>query len=196
MGRDVRLVLIGGTSHVGKSTVSRALAADLGWRHLSTDRLARHPGRPWHAVPDHVREHYTSLPGPELVTAQLLHYERMWPTITAELERSLASDEPGLVIEGSGIWPERVAAIGSPAVAAFWLTADADVLDARIRAESGVDELPAAAQLLVAKFVARTLGFDQRLRAALAAAGLTAVDVSDSPTVDELVARLRTAAGR
>ncbi len=195
MGHDIRLVLIGGTSHVGKSTLARALATSLGWRHLSTDRLARHPGRPWNTVPDHVREHYTALPVAALTAAQLQHYERMWPTITDEIGRSLASAEPGLVLEGSGIWPDRVAALGGPAVAAFWLTADAEVLRARIRAESRADELPAAQQLLVAKFVGRTVGFDERLRTALAAHGRTSVDVSDAPPVAELVARLRAAAG-
>jgi predicted kinase len=194
--RDVRVLLIGGTSHVGKSTVARALAAGLGWRHLSTDRLARHPGRPWGTVPDHVREHYTSLPVPELTAAQLRHYEQMWPTIRAAVEESLASGEAGLVLEGSGIWPDRAAALDSAAVAGCWLTADAEVLGARIRAESRFDELPAAGQLLVTKFVGRTVGFEERLRAALEEAGRTGIDTGDSPAVDELVARLRSAAGR
>ena len=56
--RTVAVVLIGGTSHVGKSTVARALATSLGFRHVSTDRLARHPGRPWTTTRPHVREHY------------------------------------------------------------------------------------------------------------------------------------------
>jgi 2-phosphoglycerate kinase len=42
-----RVVLIGGTSNVGKSTVAQAVAERLGFEYLSTDELARHPGRPW-----------------------------------------------------------------------------------------------------------------------------------------------------
>lgn len=38
-------ILIGGSSHVGKSTLSKQLAAALGIELISTDDLARHPGR-------------------------------------------------------------------------------------------------------------------------------------------------------
>lgn len=59
---DPKVILLGGTSHAGKSTLARAVASSLGWRTLSTDQLARHPGRPWalppQFVPTHVDEHY------------------------------------------------------------------------------------------------------------------------------------------
>ena len=47
MDEDTRVILIGGSSHTGKSTAAREIAGRLGWSHLSTDSLARHPGRPW-----------------------------------------------------------------------------------------------------------------------------------------------------
>ncbi|WP_202872553.1 hypothetical protein [Kribbella soli] len=82
---DVRVVLVGGTSNVGKSTVAQVLAGRLGFDYLSTDKLGRHPGRPWatpnHEVPAHVVEHYRSFTGEQLVDALLAHYERMWPRI-------------------------------------------------------------------------------------------------------------------
>ena len=49
---NLRVVLIGGSSHVGKSTLSEALAARMGWERLSTDSLALHPGRPWKPAPE------------------------------------------------------------------------------------------------------------------------------------------------
>jgi adenylate kinase family enzyme len=85
--RDIRVLLIGGTSHVGKSTLAEALAAEIGWDRLSTDRLARHPGRPWAtssgAFPEHLATHYLSLSVDELATEQLRHYLRLWPRIEA-----------------------------------------------------------------------------------------------------------------
>lgn len=42
----MKVILIGGSSHAGKSTVAESLAAKLGWSYLSTDRLAAHPGLP------------------------------------------------------------------------------------------------------------------------------------------------------
>ncbi len=44
---ETRVILIGGSSHAGKSTLGQAIAAKLGWSYRSTDKLARHPGRPW-----------------------------------------------------------------------------------------------------------------------------------------------------
>lgn len=44
---ETRVILIGGSSHAGKSTLAQALAAELGWSYGSTDKRARHPGRPW-----------------------------------------------------------------------------------------------------------------------------------------------------
>ncbi len=49
--RDLRVILIGGSSNVGKSILAQSLALKLGWSHISTDSLARHPGRPWKAEP-------------------------------------------------------------------------------------------------------------------------------------------------
>src|SRR5215468_118437 len=61
---NLGVILIGGTSHTGKSTVAKRIAERLGAICVSTDSLARHPGRPWPAareVPPHVVEHYLQL---------------------------------------------------------------------------------------------------------------------------------------
>jgi predicted kinase len=81
--RDVRVVLIGGTSNAGKSTVARVVADRLGFGCRSTDRLAKHPGRPWPTpgqdTPAHVVRHHQSLTVHQLPTSVLDHYARPWP---------------------------------------------------------------------------------------------------------------------
>ena len=81
---DLNVILVGGSSHVGKSAMSKALASKLGWDHVSTDSLARHPGRPWkpapEKVPEHVTRHYLCLSVDELVEDVLHHYRvNVWP---------------------------------------------------------------------------------------------------------------------
>jgi 2-phosphoglycerate kinase len=174
------VLLIGGTAAVGKSTVARLLAARLGAGLESTDRLGRHPGRPWtieeRPVPDHVVEHYRRLSTEELAAEQLAHYERMWPGIHALIEQH-ARDATAFVLEGSGIWPDRCAGLTTPGVTAVWLTASSDLIAARVHAMSRYDELSADHRWLVNRFLARTVCYDEIMRDAVRRLGLPLVAV-------------------
>lgn len=161
------MVLIGGTSHVGKSTVARLVADRLGFEYVSTDKLGRHPGRPWGTpgrdVPRHVAEHYRSLNGEQLVDALLEHYEQMWPRIEELVTRHATTAAPGLVLEGSGVWPANVVRLTTPYTSAVWLTADAQTLTTRIHTASRYTHLPAENRHLIDQFLTRSLGYQTRL---------------------------------
>ena len=189
--RTVTVVLIGGTSHVGKSTLARALATSLGFRHESTDRLARHPGRPWTTTRPDVQEHYARLSVDELTTLQLEHYERMWPLVERQVRDALGPGGEGLVLDGSGVLPHRVALLPPDRVAAVWLTAAPTVLRNRIHAGSRIEERPDDERRAAQKFLGRTELYQSRLLADLERAGLPHLDVSDEPGVTDLVARVR-----
>ena len=105
---NLRVILIGGSSHAGKSTVSESLAAKLGWSHLSTDRLAAHPGRPWRRTPgekvmDIVADHYLNLSVDELMEDVLRHYwANVWPKVVKIVASHVHDPSAtGLVLEGS-----------------------------------------------------------------------------------------------
>ncbi|MDT0331917.1 hypothetical protein [Nocardiopsis lambiniae] len=167
--RDTRVILIGGTSHTGKSTIARVLAERLGFSHARTDLLARHPGRPWRTpereVPAHVAEHYGTLPLDDLIGSVLAHYERLWPRVEETVAAHAVGDGPGLVLEGSALWPPRVAGLATPSTGAVWLTAPEDLL--RHRVYTGSDHAGAAPeeQRLIDAFLARTLRFQELMRA-------------------------------
>ncbi|MFJ8888852.1 hypothetical protein ACIRJR_36420 [Streptomyces sp. NPDC102402] len=187
-----RVVLIGGTSNTGKSTVARAVADRLGFVCLSTDGLARHPGRPWRTpereVPDHVAEHYAALTVDELVTSVLGHYERLWPRveelITAYARGSGAG--AGLVLEGSALWPVSVAKLTVPHTAAVWLVADGAVLRSRMYAAGRYDEATAPERRLTDKFLARSERYQALMLEALSGLGLDRIDVGGCASVAEL----------
>lgn len=212
----MRVFLIGGTSHVGKSTLAQSLAADLGWNCVSTDSLARHPGRPWktttrspspfagrvfeyytprkraqrgavRSIPDHVARHYLTLSVDELVTELLRHYERLWPQIRTIIETATTD----LIIEGSGLWPEYVAAIKAPQVTGVWLTASSQVLTERIRRESKFDVAGVDEQEMIRKFLGRTEQYNQLMMSAINDLALDSIDVSVEPSVEELVEACR-----
>ncbi|WP_405520574.1 AAA family ATPase [Streptomyces canus] len=186
--RGVRVVMIGGTSNTGKSTVAGALADRLGFGHRSTDLLARHPGRPWRTpereVPPHVAEHYATLAVDELIDSVLAHYERLWPRIE-ELVRTHAGG-PGLVLEGSALWPERVATLDVPHTATVWLTADEDVVRARIRTAGHYDAATEQERLLMDRFLARSVRYQSLMVEAVDRLGLARVDVGKDMSVSEV----------
>ncbi|MDH2423996.1 hypothetical protein [Sphaerisporangium sp. TRM90804] len=175
---------------MGKSTVGRGVAARLGFECLSTDGLGRHPGRPWRTpdweVPEHVAEHYGTLAVDELITSVLDHYERLWPRVEELVTARAAGDGAGLVLEGSGLWPDRVAALGVPHTGAVWLTADHAVVRARVHAGGRYEAATDAERRLMDKFLARTERYQTLMVDAVDRLGLDRVDV-DGRSVGEVV---------
>jgi 2-phosphoglycerate kinase len=192
LSEGFRVALIGGMSNVGKSTTGAALAARLGWDYRSTDKLARHPGRPWlfapAPVPDHVAEHYTTLTPDQLIASVLAHYRNMRPMLR-ELIVARAGDaaEAPLVLEGSALWPEFVAELDIPGVRAVWLTADHALIEARIRRDSAIETLAPRERTMTENFIARTRLYDDAMMAAVRRLGLPFVEVADGTGVEAIV---------
>ena len=182
---DPRVLLIGGSSHVGKSTLARSLAETWGWRLLSTDTMARHPGRPWRSppqrVPDPVSEHYLNLSVGELFTDVLHHYRsNVWPKVQA-LIRSAATGPSSdrLILEGSALWPEFVATLNFDGVAAVWLTAREGTFRQRIHRESLYHSRSGVERMMVDRFLDRTLAYNRRMIQVVDRHGLLRIDVEE-----------------
>ncbi|MBS0412420.1 MAG: hypothetical protein JSR86_21055, partial [Proteobacteria bacterium] len=189
---DIKMILIGGSSHAGKSTLARALAARLGWDHATTDRLARHPGRPWASAeftpPPHVLAHYRDLDGEALIASVMEHYtDRIWPMVETLAAERLAPDGAPLVLEGSALLPAKVAGLGEPAVAAVWLTAEADLFRRRMHAESRYDEAGPDGRRLIDAFLDRALRFDRLMMDEVRRLHLPYLVVEEGASVDDLV---------
>ena len=182
----MRVVLTGGSSHVGKSSLAESLAANMGWTHISTDSLARHPGRPWkphpEKVPDDVAEHYLSLSVNELITDVLRHYRvNVWPRVEAIVASHIDKTSTArIVLEGSALWPEFVTSLDFDRIAALWLTASEEVFRQRIRHGSMYHSKSLRERTMVNKFLARTLAYDSQMVEVVNRHGLTLIDVSRS----------------
>lgn len=184
-----RVLLIGGSSHLGKSTLAAHLAERLGGAARSTDRLARHPGRPWAApgaeVPPHVAEHYATLSEAALMASVLAHYRRLAPDIAALVHGHPAA-EPPLVLEGSALLPGTAAPLLGPDVRGIWLLAAPGLIGARIRAESRAAEADTPARRLIEAFLARSLAFDAFLREEVRRLRLPALEVDAAASPEAL----------
>ncbi|AKA07904.1 hypothetical protein SAZ_40200 [Streptomyces noursei ZPM] len=188
----LRVVLIGGTSNVGKSTVARVVAERLRFAYRSTDRLARHPGRPWRTperdVPPHVAEHYAALPLDELIASVLDHYARLWPRVEDLITAHATGAEAGtgLVLEGSALWPTRVAGLTVPHTAAVWLTAGETVVRGRVHGAGRYAEATAGERHLMDKFLARTGRYQSLMLSEVHRLGLDHLDSGDGRSPEEL----------
>ena len=200
-GDSMKVILIGGSSHAGKSTVAESLAAKLGWSHLSTDRLAAHPGRPWRRVPgekvmDIVAEHYLCLSVDELMEDVLRHYRvNVWPQVVEIVaSHSDKASTSGLVLEGSALWPEFATNLDFDKVGALWLTAGEETFRQRIYTNSRYSTEAPREREMVDKFLQRTVAYDARMVEAVRRRGFNLVDVLDSD-VTELAERCLVAVG-
>jgi hypothetical protein len=183
-----RALLIGGTSHAGKSMSARLMSVAPNCTCVSTDYLARHPGRPWadppRTVPAHVAEHYRTLSPEELLADVLRHYgENVWPQVLEIVDGHVAGPSCDvLVVEGSAVWPEFYAASAlahRPEVQAFWVTAPERELERRIRINSRYAERTLAERGLIDRFIARTLLYNERMLEAVDRLGLVCVSCGE-----------------
>ena len=190
---ETRVILIGGSSHAGKSTLGQAIAAKLDWSYRSTDKLARHPGRPWvgadgKAIPEHVAEYYRKLSVEALFLDVLSHYEKnVLPQIEVIVRHASHLSAECLVLEGSALWPGFVAnLVALNSVKAIWLTARNQLFQNRIKGESNFCNVCENEQQLIQKFLDRTLFYNKHMREEVERLGFMYIDVELS-TADELL---------
>jgi len=190
---EIKILLVGGTSHVGKSTLAARLASTLGWSSRSTDQLARHPGRPWRddrsRVPADVAAHYSSESVEDLVGSVLAHYRRnVWPIVDAVVRSHLNNPfDPSLVLEGSAILPEMVSASRFERCSAVWLTASNESIRERILESSRFSARNRGERKLIEAFIGRALHFNEILVESTGRLGQRRLDVTSSDVLPELL---------
>ncbi len=139
------MILIGGVSAAGKTTLGQALSNRLGAGRLTADDLAAgaraittpesHPGL--HGMTQTVTgvnwiEYFISRPVEQTIADATAEHQAMWPAIQGVI-RLHASSGPQIVIDGWYFRPEMVSALDNENLASFWLVAKREVLEERER---------------------------------------------------------------
>ena len=146
-------------------------------------------------MPDHVAEHYLSLPVDQLFQDVLHHYEaNVWPKVEAIVASHLNEPSaPRLVLEGSALWPGFAASVVNQKATALWLTASVEVFRQRIHDASRYHSKSRLERTLVDKFLERTLVYNSKMIEIVNRHGFILVDVSESnleELTDTCLARL------
>ena len=167
-----RVILIGGAPGTGKSTVSRALGRKLAYDVISTDdlgRAARSVASP-ELVPDLFafvaadhRQYYQDHLVPELLEHALRAHIALWPAIRQIIEVHAACASPA-VLEGWALLPEQVATLNVPNVSSVWIRAPADPITSSLTSDSEFYRGARDEQLMIDRFVGRTVAFTDWLR--------------------------------
>ena len=147
--------LILGTSHVGKSTCATRLGEAVGRRVVSTDKLGRHPGRPWTGVPEPVLEFYHSLSDTTLHWFLKVHHQNMRPVIHTLIAE--ASEGDAIILEGAALRPEFLDQWNVAPCWALCLHAEDQELRERAYRNSVYAEQPEPIQAAIDAFLRRTL---------------------------------------
>jgi len=181
----MRIVLIGGTSLCGKSTLAARVGAACNAEVLSTDRFGRHPGRPWPAPRAHVAEYYDRL-GDAAIDAFLLdHHANLLPRLQAEMDAARRAGRD-LVIEGSAIRPEFFEMPEADVFVRWLLVPEAEVR-ARIERESAFATRDAQARARIERFADRAVRDGARVEAALAGLADARLDGMDVDALERFV---------
>ncbi|WP_414565545.1 MULTISPECIES: 2-phosphoglycerate kinase [unclassified Anabaena] len=193
MRDEQKLLLIGGSSHVGKSTLAQSLASHFRWNDCSTDKLARHPGRPWQIkskdIPQHVAEHYQLLSADELIEDVFHHYKKnVWPLIeNIVTSHTTDASSKKMVMEGSALLPELVITLNFDNISSIWLTACNDFLRRRIYTASQYETKSPYEKMLIDKFWERNCLYNQRIIDDINQLGLLSLNVENVSNTDELM---------
>lgn len=189
------VLLVFGSSNVGKSTLAARIQELLGWSAQSTDRMARHPGRPWPQLPDQVAEYYSSLSDETIYWFLRVHHENMWPRVRHTIADA-ANAATGVVLEGSALRPEFIADLPYPNLASIGLFADEQFLRTRIQSESQYAQQNSARKLLIDKFLTRSLRDNAEVVEAANRLALPLIDVANPDELNQFVENFRTQAQR
>lgn len=184
-----RLVLVFGTSHVGKSTLAQRLGERLGWPVHATDKMGRHPGRPWPEVKEPVAEHYARLSDETIHWFVRVHQENIWPYIRHLICEAILQGGKS-IFEGSALRPEFIATLDQGDVVPIGLHGGEAFLRERILTQSDYHRRDAAQKLLIDKFLERSLRQNADFIKRASQLGLPMLDVEDQEALDGFVERV------
>jgi 2-phosphoglycerate kinase len=190
--RTTRVIYIGGTPMVGKSTVARLLASRLQYECVSTDdigaaitavtELETHPQFHYMGTEDY-RDYYATTDTTKLVRDMDDLHAALWPALRILFQNHLSWGSP-IVIEGWGLRPRYVSELSGD-IGGVFLLADNALLEERVAASefgSGATDR----ESMLANYLERSRLYNAMVQDQVSQLGLASVHVSADMKPDEI----------
>ncbi len=190
----VRTVLVGGPPGAGKTTLTRALGARLGFLATTVDDLVTtarlvtsarsHPDLHRTLGVGHI-EYFTDGPPDRLIADATALGDAMWPVLERVIRRH-GNDKAPIVMDWWLFDPDKVAAISNDSIRSIWIRIDPDELDRRERRLTDFRGGSSDPERMHANFMARSLWRNQLIAERAAALGLPLIHQPGHRSVDDL----------
>ncbi|MBX3437550.1 MAG: AAA family ATPase [Planctomycetaceae bacterium] len=200
---NIKVWLIGGAPGVGKTTLGRQLADQLGAASLSIDDLmvaaraittpVSHPGLHVMQGRSYV-EYFTNNTVKQLVTDANAQHEATWPAVEKVIRNHASWGSP-IVIDGWAMRPRWVSALNLSNVASFWLVAPPSVFEERERRNIDFIRESPDPERMLQNFLARSLWYNELIREHVTELQMNLLEQSGAITAKELSQRVVNCAG-
>jgi 2-phosphoglycerate kinase len=188
------VVLIGGTSGAGKTTLGRALAAKLDAVSLTCDDLAlalraittpeSHPGLHLMNIPN-AADYFTFSSVEKLIADASAQQKAVWPAIERVI-RVRAKQKTRIVIDGWFLRPSEVATLGIENLTSFWINVDRNILEERERVLTKDLGQSSEPERMLQTFLGRSYWHNDLIRRQAEREGLTVLRQDGNVSVEEM----------
>jgi 2-phosphoglycerate kinase len=189
------VLLIGGPPGAGKTSLGRAVAAELGFGSLTVDDLVvagraltteeTHPALHPMRGRGHTR-YFTETSAEQLIRDAVALEEAMWPALTRVIRSHVTAETP-TSLDWWLLSPVRVSGLGEAGVTSVWLHVAPDVLEARERRNADFLAGSSDPERMFSHFMARSLWRNELVAAQAREVGMPVLSQTGGETVEDLV---------
>ncbi len=165
MYKGIKVILIGGSPMVGKTSLSMKLASKFEYNCISTDDVGQilrtvTKNHPMDGLD--YREYYIKKSLKELISDTTKLHKLAWPAIKLLIESHSTYGSP-LLVEGFALYPKLVNSIMNKKMKSIWLIGEKNIFENRLIKENNFYKGASNEEMLISKFCQRSIWHNNKI---------------------------------